>query len=114
VKRYRLSPEAQGDIEDIRKYLVKEGGAALARYVLGEIRQALRFLAETPGAGHARDDLTDEPVNSGRYFLTSLSMTPPRSRLASPAFCMQAGISKRCSTINRRAPTDRGWGVLQG
>jgi antitoxin ParD1/3/4/toxin ParE1/3/4 len=68
VKRYRLSPEAQGDIEDIRKYLVKEGGAALARYVLGEIRQALRFLAETPGAGHARDDLTDEPVKFWSVF----------------------------------------------
>ncbi len=68
MKRYRLSPEAQGDIEDIRKYLVKEGGAALARYVLGEIRQALRFLAETPGAGHARDDLTDEPVKFWSVF----------------------------------------------
>ena len=68
MKRYRLSPEAQGDIEDIRKYLVKEGGAALARYVMGEIRQALRFLAETPGAGHVRDDLTDEPVKFWSVF----------------------------------------------
>jgi toxin ParE1/3/4 len=62
VKRYRLSPEAQDDLKDIRQYLVKEGGAGLARYVLREIRQALQFLAETPGAGHLREDLTSEPV----------------------------------------------------
>jgi plasmid stabilization system protein ParE len=100
VKHYRLSPEAQDEIEDIRKYLVKVGGAALSRYVLGEIRQALRFLAKTPGAGHARDDLTDEPGKSGLYFLASLSMTRPCSHLASPAFCMQTGISKRCSAMH--------------
>jgi antitoxin ParD1/3/4/toxin ParE1/3/4 len=68
VKRSRLSPEAQDDIKDIRRYLVEQGGAALARYVLGEIRQALQFLAATPGAGHMRDDLTDEPVKFWSVF----------------------------------------------
>ncbi len=68
MKRYRLSPEAQSDIDDIRRYSVKEGGVAVARYVLGEIRQALRFLAETPGAGHMREDLTDEPVKFWSVF----------------------------------------------
>lgn len=59
---YRLSPEAQGDLNDIKSYLVQEGGARLARYVLGEIRRGLEFIAANPGAGHGRDDLTDEPV----------------------------------------------------
>lgn len=68
MKRYRLSPEAQDDIDNIRRYLVKEGGVAVARHVLGEIRQALRFLAETPGAGHRRDDLTDEAVKFWSVF----------------------------------------------
>jgi toxin ParE1/3/4 len=62
VTRYRLSPEAEIDLDDIKRYLVGRGGTALARYVLGEIRLALRFLSTTPGAGHRRDDLTDEPV----------------------------------------------------
>jgi antitoxin ParD1/3/4/toxin ParE1/3/4 len=62
VTRYRLSPEAQGDLTDIKQYLVGEAGARLARYVLGEIRNALQFLAANPGAGHSRVDLTDEPV----------------------------------------------------
>ncbi len=62
MTRYRLSPEAQGDLADIKQYLIGEGGARLARYVLGEIRSSLQFIAANPGAGHAREDLTDEPV----------------------------------------------------
>jgi len=62
VNRYRLSPEAQGDLTDIKQYLMGEGGARLARYVILEIRRSLQFLAVNPGAGHSRDDLTDEPV----------------------------------------------------
>jgi toxin ParE1/3/4 len=62
VIRYRLSPEAERDLDDIKRYLTEQGGVPLARHVLGEIRLALRFLSATPGAGHTRDDLTDEPV----------------------------------------------------
>ena len=62
MKRYRLSPEAQGDLTDIKQYLMREGGARLARRVIAEIRHGLQFLAANPGAGHSRDDLTDEPV----------------------------------------------------
>ncbi|MEA2756334.1 MAG: toxin ParE1/3/4 [Aliidongia sp.] len=62
MKRYRLSLEAQQDIQEIRIYYLKEADARAARHVLGEISAAFRFLATTPGAGHAREDLTDEPV----------------------------------------------------
>lgn len=62
MKRYRLSPEAQQDIQEIRAYCLKEADARIARHVLGEIEKAFQFLATTPGAGHARADLTDEPV----------------------------------------------------
>jgi antitoxin ParD1/3/4/toxin ParE1/3/4 len=62
VTRYRLSPEAQADLTEIKQHLMRDGGARLARYVLGEIRNGLLFLAANPGAGHVRDDLTDEPV----------------------------------------------------
>jgi plasmid stabilization system protein ParE len=60
--RYVLSPEARRDIEQIRDYFVEEAGAKVARHVLGQITKALHFLAETPRAGHRRDDLTDEDV----------------------------------------------------
>ena len=62
MTRYRLSPEAQSDLTDIKNYLNAEGGPRLARYVLGELRGALQLLAANPGAGHGREDLTDEPV----------------------------------------------------
>lgn len=59
---FRLSPEARRDLEDICDYLTRNGGTAVARHVLREIRRTLRFIAETPGVGHSREDLTDEPV----------------------------------------------------
>jgi toxin ParE1/3/4 len=40
----------------------------VARYVQHEIRLALRFLAATPGAGHKREDLTDESVRFWTVF----------------------------------------------
>jgi toxin ParE1/3/4 len=60
--RYILSPEAKRDIEQIRDYYLEEAGAGVARHVLAQITQALRFLAASPGAGHRRDDLTHENV----------------------------------------------------
>jgi toxin ParE1/3/4 len=68
VKRYDLSLEAQNDLDDINRYLMEEGGRSLARHVLKEIRRAIAFLAGTPGAGHVRDDLTDEPVKFWSVF----------------------------------------------
>ncbi len=62
MKRYRLSPEARSDLDDISRYLVAQGGPGLARRVLAAIRAALQFLADNPGAGHGRADLTEEPV----------------------------------------------------
>jgi plasmid stabilization system protein ParE len=41
VKGYRLSFEAQNDLEDIRQYLVKAGSVSVAGLVLRELRQAL-------------------------------------------------------------------------
>ena len=62
AQRYILAPEAQQDLQEIRDYYLEKAGARVARQALGEITHALRFLAATPGAGHRREDLTDEPV----------------------------------------------------
>jgi toxin ParE1/3/4 len=68
LTRYRLSPEAQDDLDEIRRYLVTQGGTRLARYVIHEIRDAISFLAANPGAGHRRDDLSDEAVKFWSVF----------------------------------------------
>jgi antitoxin ParD1/3/4/toxin ParE1/3/4 len=68
VKRYRLSAEAESDLDDIKRYLMEEGGGSLAVHVLRELRHAIGFLAGTPGAGHVREDHTEEPVKFGSVF----------------------------------------------
>jgi antitoxin ParD1/3/4/toxin ParE1/3/4 len=68
VKRYALSLEAQQDLDDIRGYLLREAGLFVSRHVVREIAEAMRMLAATPGAGHVREDLTDEPVKFWSVF----------------------------------------------
>lgn len=59
---YRLSGPATNDLTGIREYLVNEADVPVARYVLRELREAMRFLGKWPDAGHRRQDLTDEPL----------------------------------------------------
>ena len=68
MKRHILSPEAKQDIRDIRKYYLEKADSRIARRVLEEIDRACRFLAEVPGAGHSRQDLTDDPVKFWQVF----------------------------------------------
>jgi len=82
VTRFRLSPEAQSDLDDIRRYLTRTGGPHLARYVLGDIRLALRMIAENPGVGHFRTDLTDEPVKFWPVFSYLIVYVPSSSPIA--------------------------------
>jgi antitoxin ParD1/3/4/toxin ParE1/3/4 len=81
VSRYILSIEAQSDLDDIRAYLTQQGGVYLARYILGDIRKALNFLVDTPGAGHFRPDLTDEPVKFWSVFSYLIVYDPTRRPL---------------------------------
>ncbi len=66
--RYLLTPETEQDLNDIKAYLSREGGNRVARHVLREMRQALRFLGRHPEAGHRREDLTDAPLRFWTVF----------------------------------------------
>jgi plasmid stabilization system protein ParE len=68
VSRYVLSPEAVEDLDAIKATLIARGDKPLARYVLRALRLAMQFLADTPGAGHSRSDLTDDVVKFCRCF----------------------------------------------
>lgn len=46
----------------LKRPVFKEGGIRIARYVLREIREGIRFVSRNPGAGHSRPDLTNAPV----------------------------------------------------
>jgi antitoxin ParD1/3/4/toxin ParE1/3/4 len=62
VSRFHLSAEARQDLRDIRGYCLDQGGPSLSLYIRGEILKQVAFLAENPGAGHGREDLTPLPV----------------------------------------------------
>lgn len=64
MNRFHLSPEAARDIEDALAYIARNSAPA-ARRVRQTFLAACRRLAEHPGMGHRREDLTDKPV---RFF----------------------------------------------
>jgi len=61
MNSFRLSPEAARDIEEIWEYIARDSVRAARRVRLG-LLAACRRLAQHPGLGHRREDLTDKPV----------------------------------------------------
>ncbi len=61
MKRYVLSPAATADVEQIAAFLGEHVPHATDA-VLSRIRAATRRMASTPGIGHLREDLADEPL----------------------------------------------------
>jgi plasmid stabilization system protein ParE len=64
--RYLLAPEAATDLVQIWRYIKKQSSVDIADRVEEVIRDRIVFLAENPGAGHWRRNLTDQPV---KFFL---------------------------------------------
>jgi toxin ParE1/3/4 len=62
MKAFILSPEAERDLDAIKAYLLKEAGVRMTRRIIRELRAGIRFIGKNPEAGHAREDLTGEPV----------------------------------------------------
>ena len=61
MNSFRLAPAAARDIEDIWAYLARDSVRA-ARRVRLALLAACRRLAQHPGLGHQREDLTEKPV----------------------------------------------------
>jgi antitoxin ParD1/3/4/toxin ParE1/3/4 len=68
VNPYRLTPQARSDLLEITDYILNNSGAERAASVVGVIREAIEKVAETPGIGHKREDLTDEDVRFWKVF----------------------------------------------
>ena len=60
-RRYVLAPDAALDLVQIWRYIRKESSEEIADRV-EVIRDQMVSLAQGPGIGHWRKDLTDEPV----------------------------------------------------
>jgi len=61
MNAFRLSPEASQDIIEIYEYIAQDSVEAAER-LREELLEALRGLAEMPGKGHRREDLSKRPV----------------------------------------------------
>ena len=60
---YRLSPQARSGFRSILGYVETEFGLRVAGRVLHDVQAAFEMLAQRPGVGHIREDLTaDERV----------------------------------------------------
>ena len=62
MKPYLVAPEAEDDLRQIWRYLLGEAGLALANRIQGELVDAFEGLADVPGKGHKRPDLTSRDV----------------------------------------------------
>jgi plasmid stabilization system protein ParE len=62
VNPYIVAPEAEGDLKQIWRYLLGETGMAVANRIQGELVDAFQGLADVPGKGHRRPDLTTQDV----------------------------------------------------
>jgi len=60
-RRFRLSPEAAGDIREIWEYIAEDSVRA-ARKVRLQLVDACQRIAANPRMGHTRTDLTRKPV----------------------------------------------------
>ena len=59
MKRYILSPAAQADIASIRKYTTQRWGRAQTEKYSVRLRERLRWLADNPLLGKARDEVKE-------------------------------------------------------
>ena len=62
IRRYVLAPEAALDLVQIWRYIKKNVSLQMADRVESVIRDKIVYLAERPGRGHWRKDLTNEPL----------------------------------------------------
>ena len=61
MARFLLTRPAEADIQEIKDYIALDS-VRPARKVIRQMKEAMRGLAEMPGKGHGRKDLTDEDV----------------------------------------------------
>ncbi|MBI4581188.1 MAG: type II toxin-antitoxin system RelE/ParE family toxin [Planctomycetes bacterium] len=61
-RRFTLSDPASQDFDEIVSYVLEQSGLQRAQHVADHLYEAFQKLAEMPGLGHKREDLTSLPV----------------------------------------------------
>lgn len=70
MNRYRLTPEAANDLDQITGFIAKDNPEAAAR-LLDSLQERCRTLAERPGMGRSREELAPNLHSShvGKYVI---------------------------------------------
>ena len=63
MSSFQLTEPAYRDLDEILAYLVDEAGADLALRVRLDLFETFERLADLPGLGHKRQDLTHRPLS---------------------------------------------------
>ena len=63
MPNFRLTPDAKSDLIEIRRFTIKQWGAAQSQKYLSELRQTIRLLAETPSLGKSRLDVGSDVLS---------------------------------------------------
>lgn len=58
MKPYVVAQDAENDLKQIWRYLLGEAGLSVANRIQSELVDAFEGLADVPGKGHKRPDLT--------------------------------------------------------
>ncbi len=60
---YRLTPDAQSDLIEIRRFTVQQWGSTQSQKYLSELRKTIRLLAETPSLGKPRPEVESNALS---------------------------------------------------
>lgn len=80
-RRYQLTPAAQRQVDEIAAFIAQDSiDAALKVYDV--LEEAFEQLAEMPGMGHTREDLTERPLKFWTVFSYHVVYVPETEPLA--------------------------------
>lgn len=60
---YRITPDAQADLLEIRQYTTQQWGIVQARKYLSELRRMMCLLAEAPSLGKSRPEVATKVLS---------------------------------------------------
>lgn len=72
---YESHPKVADDLADLAEFIAADNPAAAAR-VVDEVLDAIAALADSPGIGHRRDDLTSRPLRFWRVYDYLIAYAP--------------------------------------
>ena len=63
MRTFRLTPDAQSDLIEIRRYTLQQWGSPQSHKYLSEIRHVMGLLVETPSMGKLRPDIGSDVLS---------------------------------------------------